>query len=132
MRNSRDWEVRKSDKNYLKNSFLMYDFYRYYSSLQGINLKHEFILALQHDQIEFVKLLLDHDFALNDLFQTGDDICSLYKICINKQDVRLYEIYLKYTLSIMLLQNTAQEQQKNITNNIPGYNSTINRRYFQC
>lgn len=42
------------------------------------NLQDLFTLALDRNQISFVKLFLDHDFSLTDLFRKNDKLLGLY------------------------------------------------------
>lgn len=35
--------------------------------------------ALQENRADFVELLLDHDFPVNDLFENNDKLSQLYK-----------------------------------------------------
>ncbi|CAF2946088.1 unnamed protein product [Rotaria sp. Silwood2] len=45
---------------------------------EKIDLKELFLLALKRNQIEFVKLFLDHDFSLTDLFRNKNEFLRLY------------------------------------------------------
>ncbi|CAF4817676.1 unnamed protein product [Rotaria sp. Silwood1] len=49
------------------------------------NLNDLFEIALIRSQIEFVKLFLDHDFSLTDLFRNNDKLSSLYKNSMSKK-----------------------------------------------
>jgi hypothetical protein len=42
-----------------------------------------FEVALRRNQTEFVKLFLDHDFPLTDVFRNKDILPSLYMASIN-------------------------------------------------
>ncbi|CAF0790385.1 unnamed protein product [Adineta steineri] len=59
MKNDRDWEIDLNDL---------------------------FTLALNNDQIAFVKLFLDHDFSLTDLFRNHDKFITLYTNDQNETD----------------------------------------------
>ncbi|CAF5153890.1 unnamed protein product, partial [Rotaria sp. Silwood1] len=44
----------------------------------NIGLKNLFVLALERNQIEFIKLFLEHDFSLTNLFGNSYELANLY------------------------------------------------------
>ena len=70
MTNARDWEVRTS------NFFEEIDFTLFFS--QNMDINDMFELALTRVQTDFVKLFLEHDFSLTEVFRNKQLLPSLY------------------------------------------------------
>ena len=60
-------------------------FFFFLLKYQNIELNDLFLLALERNQVEFVKLFLDHDFSLTDLFRNKDKLLALYMNEVNKR-----------------------------------------------
>ena len=74
MKNDQDWEVRRRQR-------ALYSWMaapRVFLFHQNIELHDLFTLALDRNQTAFVKLFLDHDFSLTDLFRNNEKLLNLY------------------------------------------------------
>jgi hypothetical protein len=67
MKDDRDWEVRQRQKDAIL------------CALHSCPCRKSSSMALQRNQIEFVKLFLDHDLSLSDVFRNAEKLPSLYQ-----------------------------------------------------